>query len=97
MHECIDRIRFITERLYLLEKSIGPGYIDAKDYTDYETVHVADPHSEIADINAQRAIMDLDSTFTASSYWDGNWKNPRLDSTRGIHNSYASRNTQQWW
>ena len=34
----------------------------------------------------QRAMMDLGATFKAKSYWDGNWKNPRLDARYGTHN-----------
>ena len=34
----------------------------------------------------QRAMMDLNSKFSATSYWDNNWKNPRLDSRYGVHN-----------
>ena len=32
------------------------------------------------------AMAQLGGTFTASSYWDNNWKDPALDSSRGIHN-----------
>ena len=40
----------------------------------------------------KRAILDLKGKFTASSYWDGNWKNPRLNSPRGVHNA-ANQNS----
>ena len=33
----------------------------------------------------ERAIMDLGAKFKASSFWDKNWNNPRLDSATGIH------------
>jgi hypothetical protein len=29
LHEMIDRVRFLTERLYLIEQAIGGGYIDS--------------------------------------------------------------------
>ena len=59
MHEIIHRLRFITERLYLLEKSIGDGYINAKDYTDYDTPHIPTIHDE-ADIGDENTILTVD-------------------------------------
>ena len=41
--------------------------------------------------------MDLEATFTASSYWNKKWKNPRLDSPRGIHNARGQSDVEQWW
>lgn len=35
---------------------------------------------------AKNAMAEMGATFQASSYWDGNWKNPALDSVRGVHN-----------
>lgn len=45
----------------------------------------------------KRALMDLGATFTASSYWDNNWKNPRLDSKYGVHNAKGQGSVEQWW
>ena len=59
MHEIIHRLRFITERLYLVEKSIGPGYIESKDYTDFETPFIPTPHDE-ADIGDENTILTAD-------------------------------------
>ena len=60
--------------------------------------HIADIHSQIDKLKehlgkihevllpTQMAMSQLGGTFKAKSYWDGNWKNPLLDSERGIHN-----------
>jgi hypothetical protein len=42
-------------------------------------------------------MMDMNATFKASSYWDANWKNPRLDSKRGVHNGKKEGEKDQWW
>ena len=42
-------------------------------------------------------MMDLGATFTASSYWDNNWKNPRLYSPTGVHNAPGQGTVEQWW
>ena len=42
-------------------------------------------------------MLDLKGTFSASSYWDGNWKNPKLGSPRGIHNARDTNSKDQWW
>ena len=39
----------------------------------------------------ERAIMDLGSSWSASSYWSNEWSNPRLDSPTGFHNSNNTR------
>lgn len=41
--------------------------------------------------------MDLSATFTASSYWDNNWKNPKLNSPYGVHNAPGQGAVEQWW
>ena len=43
------------------------------------------------------AMMDLGAIFTASSYWNGQWKNPRLDSKTGVHNAPGQGAVEQWW
>ena len=35
----------------------------------------------------EKAIMDLGSGATASSYFDANWMTPRLDGANGFHNA----------
>ena len=35
----------------------------------------------------KRALMDLGATHKEPHNWDGNWKNPRLDSRTGFHNN----------
>ena len=45
----------------------------------------------------KRALIDLGATFTGQSYWDGNWKNPRLDSPRGAHNAPGKGTGTHWW
>jgi hypothetical protein len=39
--------------------------------------------------------MDMKAVFTASSIYNGGWKNPRLDSRTGIHSK--SPNSAEWW
>ena len=97
MHEIIHRLRFITERLFLLEKSIGSGYIEAQDYTDFETPQIPTPHIEAAIAEPKRSIIDLGATYLSSSAWDGYWTNPRLDSPSGFHNGMGQGDIQQWW
>jgi hypothetical protein len=50
---------------------------------------VPNPTYKPLDLRAepQRAMMDLDASFTAKGYWDNGWKNPRLDSRTGVHNA----------
>jgi hypothetical protein len=50
-------------------------------------------------LEPQRAIMDLGAKFSSKGAWDGNWKNPRLDSPKGFHNSKADHSppVPQWW
>ena len=60
--------------------------------------HIDDIHSQIkklkehlgtlhnATLPSQMAMTQMGGTFQASSYWDVNWKNPLLDSERGVHN-----------
>jgi hypothetical protein len=43
------------------------------------------------------AMMDLGATFTASSYYNGQWKNPRLDSKTGVHTAPGQAAVEQWW
>jgi hypothetical protein len=43
------------------------------------------------------AMMDLGATFSASGYWSGAWKNPRLDSKTGVHNAKGQSGVEQWW
>jgi hypothetical protein len=47
----------------------------------------------------KRAIMDFGASYASSSAWDGNWKNGRLDSSKGFHISRADGNkgVSQWW
>ena len=54
---------------------------------------------EIRGIRAgpKRAMMDLNSKFHATSYWDNNWKNPRLDSRFGVHNHRSQSGKPQSW
>jgi hypothetical protein len=42
-------------------------------------------------------MLDLKATFQASSYWDNNWKNPKLNSARGIHGGKDQSDKPQWW
>lgn len=39
--------------------------------------------------------MDMKAVFTPSSFYNGGWKNPRLDSRHGIHSK--SPNNAEWW
>ena len=50
-----------------------------------------------ADGAPKMALIDFGSTFTGHSYWDGNWKNPRLDSPLGVHNAGGKRFETHWW
>ena len=43
------------------------------------------------------AIMDLGATFTASSSYNGQWNNPRLDSKTGVHTAPGQAAVEQWW
>ena len=42
-------------------------------------------------------MLELGASFQAKSYWDNNWKNPKLDSPRGVHNLNQEQGTTQWW
>ena len=44
-----------------------------------------------------RAMMDLGGVFTASSKWDANWGNPRLDSKRCVYSAKGKGQEPQWW
>lgn len=46
---------------------------------------------------AKNAMAEMGATFQASSYWDGSWKNPALDSVRGVHNHSGQNAVNQWW
>lgn len=43
----------------------------------------------------KRALMDMKSVFSASSYYNKPWSNPRLDSRHGIHSK--SPTGAEWW
>ena len=42
-------------------------------------------------------MVDLKSTYAASSYYDNNWKDPRLTGPRGVHQHGSQPNKPQWW
>jgi len=45
----------------------------------------------------KRAMMDLKAKFSASSYWDSTWSNPRLDSKTAIWSDKDQNMEDQWW
>jgi hypothetical protein len=42
------------------------------------------------------ALMDIGAIFTQSSFWDGNWRNPRLDSGTGFHSQNNRGGVDHW-
>lgn len=45
----------------------------------------------------KRAMMDLNAKFSASSYYDSDWSNPRLDSKTAIWSKKEQNMDPQWW
>ena len=45
----------------------------------------------------EKAIMDLGSTWSTSSFWTNEWANPRLDSPTGFHNNPNLRDQDHHW
>lgn len=41
--------------------------------------------------------MELDAKYSSDSAWSNGWKNPRLDSPTGFHNSPGSGESPHWW
>ena len=45
----------------------------------------------------KRAMMDLKAKFSASSFYDKVWNNPRLDSKTAIWSHKDQNMAPQWW